>query len=379
MSRYNSKPQYNHGDNDAVGVLMVNLGTPEKPTTNSVRTYLREFLSDPRVIEIPKILWLIILYLFILPLRPSKSAEAYKKIWTKKGSPLLFNSLDIAKKTKLNLNKGNNKNIHVELAMSYGSPSINEVLNGFHEKSIRQVLLLPLYPQYSSTTTGSVFEAVSKSLTMRRWIPEFRFINHYHDLPMYIEAVAASIESYWEVNGRGEKLLFSFHGLPQKMLMDGDPYHCQCQKTGRLIAEKLSLKDEEWFISFQSRLGRAKWLEPYTDETLINWGKEKKGTIDVVCPGFAADCLETLEEIAMQNNEFYVEAGGESLRYIPALNSQQSHISFLSELINENISDWLKNDALKNSDIHDGELQQSCQRAAQKGAKNLLGINQSDS
>ena len=291
MSRYNSKPLYKHGDNDAIGVLMVNLGTPEKPTTNAVRTYLREFLSDPRVIEIPKILWLVILYLFILPLRPFKSAEAYKKIWTEKGSPLLFNSVDIAKKIKLKLNKNNNKDIHVELAMSYGSPSISEVLNRFHEKSIRQILLLPMYPQYSSTTTGTVFEAVSKSLFKRRWIPEFRFINHYHDSPKYIEAVAATIESHWNDNGRGEKLLFSFHGLPQKMLLDGDPYHCQCQKTGRLIAEKLSLKDDEWFISFQSRLGRAKWLEPYTDETLITWGKEKKGVIDVICPWFCCGLL----------------------------------------------------------------------------------------
>ena len=370
MSRYKSKPEYKHGDGDAIGVLMVNLGTPKKPTANSVRTYLREFLSDPRVIEIPKLLWWIILYLFILPFRSFKSAEAYKKIWTNKGSPLLFNSLNIAKKTKLQLNETHNKEIHLELAMSYGSPSINEVLEGFHEKSIRQILLLPLYPQYSNTTTGSVFEAVSKSLSTRRWIPEFRFINHYHDLPLYIEALANNIKSYWEINGRGEKLLFSFHGLPHKMLIDGDPYHCQCQKTARLIAEKLSLKDEEWFISFQSRLGRAKWLEPYTDETLINWGKDKKGVIDVTCPGFAADCLETLEEIAMQNNEFYTEAGGELLRYIPALNSQEDHICMLSELITENISDWLKKDTLKSTDMYVQELGQTCQRAAQKGAKN---------
>ena len=228
----------------------------------------------------------------------------------KKSSFLLFNSLDIAKKTKLNLNKSNNKNIHVELAMSYGSPSINEVLNGFHEKSIRQILLLPLYPQYSSTTTGSVFEAVSKSLFTRRWIPEFRFINHYHNLPMYIEAVATSIESYWEVNGRGEKLLFSFHSLKFRKLMEGDPYHCQCQKTTRLLKERLGWEDTEIVTTFQSRFGPEEWFEPYTDETLINWGKEKKGTIDVVCPGFAADCLETLEEIAMEGKEDFIEAGG---------------------------------------------------------------------
>jgi ferrochelatase len=345
MARFNSKPEYTHGDTDSVGILLVNLGTPEKPTANSVRTYLREFLSDYRVIEIPKFLWLLILYLFILPLRPFKSAKAYQEIWTKNGSPLLFHSQRITEKLKLNVNKGRTKDIQVELAMSYGEPSIDHALEKFYENSVRRIFLLPLYPQYSNTTTGSVFENVTRALAKRRWIPEFRFINHYHDEPIYTDILAESIKSFWKTNGRGEKLLFSFHGLPHKMLIDGDPYHCQCLKTARLITEKLSLKDDEWFVSFQSRLGRAKWLEPYTEQTLINWGENQGGVVDVICPGFAADCLETLEEIAMQNKEFYTEAGGRELRYIPALNSDDSHISMLNTLVTKNLSDWLVADS----------------------------------
>jgi len=366
MPRFSSTPKYKHGTSESIGILLVNLGTPKDFKTSSIRSYLRQFLSDPRVIEIPRLLWWFVLHFFILPLRPSNSSKAYKKIWTKKGSPLLCHSNKITEKLNLKFKERFKQDIHVELAMSYGEPSISNALNKLHDKFVRQILLLPMYPQYSNTTSGSVYENVCKALFKRRWIPEFRYINHYHDDPKYIKSIMISINEYWNKHGRAKKLLFSFHGLPQKMLLDGDPYYCQCQKTARLIANKLQLKKDEWFVSFQSRLGRTQWLEPYTDQTLIKWGKDKTGTVDVICPGFAADCLETLEEIAIQNNEFFINAGGISLRYIPALNESEDHISFLCDLIEKNISDWIDNAAT--SDTNKNELQESYKRATQKGA-----------
>ena len=236
--------------------------------------------------------------------------------------------------------------------MSYGKPSIENSLNKLRKKNVRRILLLPMYPQYSSTTTGSVFENVTKVLSKQRWIPEFRHINQYHDNKAYIETISESIKEFWKSNGTSDRLLFSFHGLPKKMLLEGDPYHCQCYKTARLVSEKLELSEDDWFVSFQSRLGPTKWLEPYTDETLKSWGEKKSGVVDVICPGFSVDCLETLEEIAMENAEYYEEAGGKKLRYIPALNSQQKHISFLINLIEKNISDWIHESTEQLSLIH---------------------------
>jgi len=366
MSRFSSNPKYKHGTSESIGILLVNLGTPRDIKTSSIRSYLKQFLSDPRVIEIPRLLWWLILHFFILPLRPRTSSKAYKKIWTEEGSPLLCHSNKITEKLNLKFKEKFKQEIYVELAMSYGEPSISNALNKLHDKFVRQILLLPMYPQYSNTTSGSVYENVCKTLFKRRWIPEFRYINHYHDDPKYIKSIMISIDEYWDKYGRGEKLLFSFHGLPKKMLLDGDPYYCQCQKTARLIANELKLKKNEWFVSFQSRLGRTQWLEPYTDQTLIKWGKDKTGTVDVICPGFAVDCLETLEEIAIQNNELFINAGGVSLRYIPALNESEDHISFLCDLIEKNISDWIDN--VTPSGIDKNELQESYIRATQKGA-----------
>ena len=370
MPKLISEKDFSHGTPNSVGILLVNLGTPDNTKTSSVRRYLRQFLSDPRVIEVPKVIWWFVLNLFILPFRPSKSAEAYKEIWTKEGSPLLLYSEEITKKIQKSFNGRELKNdFHVELAMSYGKPSIENSLNRLRKKNVRRILLLPMYPQYSSTTTGSVFENVTKVLSKQRWIPEFRHINQYHDNKAYIETISESIKEFWKLNGTSDRLLFSFHGLPKKMLLEGDPYHCQCYKTARLVSEKLELSEDDWFVSFQSRLGPTKWLEPYTDETLKSWGEKKSGVVDVICPGFSVDCLETLEEIAMENAEYYEEAGGKKLRYIPALNSQQKHISFLINLIEKNISDWIHESTEQWSQMTAEKLDMSRKLAQEKGAK----------
>ena len=370
MPKLISEKDFSHGTPNSVGILLVNLGTPDNTKTSSVRRYLRQFLSDPRVIEVPKVIWWFVLNLFILPFRPSKSAEAYKEIWTKEGSPLLLYSEEITKKIQKSFNGRELKNdFHIELAMSYGKPSIENSLDKLRKKNVRRILLLPMYPQYSSTTTGSVFENVTKVLSKQRWIPEFRHINQYHDNKAYIETISESIKEFWKSNGTSDRLLFSFHGLPKKMLLEGDPYHCQCYKTARLVSEKLELSEDDWFVSFQSRLGPTKWLEPYTDETLKSWGEKKSGVVDVICPGFSVDCLETLEEIAMENAEYYEEAGGKKLRYIPALNSQQKHISFLINLIEKNISDWIHESTEQWSQMTAEKLDMSRKLAQEKGAK----------
>ncbi len=340
MPTFESAPAYEHGDPDSLGVLIVNLGTPQAPTTPAVRRYLAQFLADPRVVELPRLLWRLILHGFILRFRPSRSAEAYAKIWTEQGSPLLLYSRDIAAAIEQQLTAKLSGPVHAELGMTYGEPSISAALQRLFDQGARRIVCLPLYPQYSGTTTGPVFDQVTAALSKRRWVPEFRFINHYHDAPGYIAAQAQNIREYREQHGRGEKLLFSFHGVPKDTLMSGDPYHCQCQKSARLIAESLELGDDEWLISFQSRVGRAEWLRPYTDETVTKLGETGIKKLDVVCPGFAADCLETLEEIKMENAEFFEEAGGESLNYIPCLNARDDHVAFLSRLVEKHVAGW---------------------------------------
>ncbi|MEM9688338.1 MAG: ferrochelatase [Pseudomonadota bacterium] len=342
MPTYDSNPLYKHGDPDALGVLLVNLGTPDEPSTSAVRRYLAQFLWDGRVIELPRPLWWLILNGFILRFRPSRSAEAYKEIWTDEGSPLLRFCEDMAGGLTQRLSQALPGPVHVALGMSYGSPSIDSALQELYDQGARRIVLLPMYPQYSGTTTGSVFDAVTASLSKRRWVPEFRFINNYHDKRGYIGALASSIREYWDTHGRGDKLMFSFHGVPRDTLLKGDPYHCQCQKTARLVAETLELEDDEWVICFQSRVGRAEWLRPYTDETIEELGGEGLQRLDVVCPGFSADCLETLEEIAMQNAELFMESGGESLHYIPCLNARDDHIDFLSQLVQQHAQGWLE-------------------------------------
>lgn len=340
MPTYQATPEFKHGRAESTGVLLVNLGTPEDPSPAAVRRFLKQFLSDPRVIEYPRWLWWLILNGVILRIRPSRSAAAYRKIWTEQGSPLMTYSKAIAEGVSRQLQKRLPGAVRVELAMSYGDPSIDAAIDALAAGGARRLLVLPLYPQYSGTTTASVFDAVAGKLKKLRWIPELRFINQYHDEPGYIAALAASIREFWERQGRGAKLMFSFHGVPRQTLLSGDPYHCQCQKTGRLVAEALQLRDDEWLLTFQSRVGREEWLRPYTDETVATLGQQRIGRLDVVCPGFSTDCLETLEEIAMQNAELFVESGGESLSYIPALNASHDHVNFLTDLVSRHLSGW---------------------------------------
>lgn len=368
MAPYESSPQHEHGLSDSLGVLLVNLGTPEAPTTGRVRNYLAEFLADPRVVETPRWLWRLILHGYILRVRPRRSAAAYRRIWTEHGSPLLLYSRQLAAELELALSSRLSGNANVALGMSYGKPAIDEALISLHERHARRLIVLPLYPQYSGSTTGSVFTAVTRSLSRRRWVPAMRFINHYHDAGGYIAAIAASIRRFREQHGSGERLLFSFHGLPRTMLDQGDPYHCQCHKTARLVAEALEIPDAQWQVAFQSRIGRADWLRPYCDETLVNWGRQKMGTVDVICPGFAVDCLETLEEIAMQNAELYTASGGGELRYIPALNASDDHVSFLSRLIEQNIAGWPEASLDRSDSEASRELERSRRRAQDMGA-----------
>jgi ferrochelatase len=342
MPKYQSTPEFEHGSSGTTGILLVNLGTPEAPTTPAVRRFLKQFLSDPRVVEYPRLLWWLILNGIILRIRPSRSAKAYREIWSDEGSPLMVYSQQLAARVRERLEENAPGIFNVELAMTYGEPSIAGAIDRLQRANAWRLLVLPLYPQYSGTTTASVFDVVTRKLQAMRWVPETRFINQYHDEPGYIGALVASIREHWEEHGRGSHLLFSFHGVPQYTLDKGDPYHCHCRKTGRLVAEALELKEDEWTLSFQSRVGREEWLRPYTDETVVELAKKGVDRLDVACPGFSADCLETLEEIAMQNAEFFEEAGGKSLRYIPALNARDDHVEFVTELIEQHTAGWAR-------------------------------------
>lgn len=340
MARFISDSDFDHGDAQAIGLLVVNLGTPDDPSPKAVRRYLKQFLWDPRVVEQPRVVWWLILNLIILRFRPKRSAAAYQEIWTESGSPLLLFSQKIANAVAGFVRDQSGSKVEVELGMSYGSPSIPDALERLRKKNVRRLVVLPLYPQYSATTTGTVFDAVTTALSSQRWVPELRFINQFHDRTDLIDALADSVKAHWEQHGRGERLLFSFHGIPQRYFRAGDPYHCQCQKTARLVAESLALKEDEYAVAFQSRVGREPWLMPYTDYVLEDWGAEKVGNIDVICAGFSADCLETLEEIALENRDLFKESGGGDLRYIPALNDSPGQINALGSLVLEHTAGW---------------------------------------
>jgi ferrochelatase len=340
MSKYSGEPDYRHDATARLGVLLVNLGSPDAPTTEAVRRYLAEFLWDPRVVEIPRPAWWLVLHAAVLRLRPRRSAHAYQRVWTDEGSPLLAISRRQAGALQDALTARYGERTQVALAMRYGNPSIKAGLARLREAQARRILVLPLYPQYSAATTATVFDAVADELKTWRWIPELRMITHYHDDEGYLTALVDSIRERWAQHGRAERLLFSFHGMPKRTLRAGDPYHCQCQKTARLVAERLGLPEERWQVAFQSRFGRAEWLQPYTDKTLRQWAHDGVKQVDVVCPGFAADCLETLEEIAMQNKETFLAAGGTALHYIPALNERADHIAALASLIDRHIQGW---------------------------------------
>ena len=329
MPHHAPEPPYSHGTQNRIGVLLINLGTPERPTKSAVRTYLREFLSDPRVVELPRILWLPILHLFVLNTRPKFSAQRYAQVWMSEGSPLKVHT---ERQTTLARGYLGERAQHlplvVDYAMRYGRPSIPEKLKELKAQHCDRVLLLPLYPQYSASTTATAFQ------------PAVRTVRSFHDHPGYIAALAANVRDYWAKNGRSTSLLMSFHGVPRRTLDKGDPYHCECQKTGRLLADALGLKQEQYRVTFQSRFGRAEWLQPYTADVLAELGHQKAARVDVVCPGFASDCLETLEEIAIEGKAVFLSAGGREFHAIPCLNERADWIHALADLILGNLVGW---------------------------------------
>jgi protoporphyrin/coproporphyrin ferrochelatase len=333
---------HSNDQSSKAGVLLVNLGTPDAPTARAVRPYLAEFLGDPRVIEYPRWLWWLILHGIVLRIRPARSAHAYARIWTSEGSPLRVGSEKLAEGLQKTLDQRCAEPIRVALAMRYGAPSVRTQIEQLQREGVRRLLVLPLYPQYSATSTGSVIDAVADTLKQLRWPPELRIVNDYHDDHGHIEALAQSIERWWSEHGRGEKLLLSFHGIPQRYVKAGDPYFDQCQATAQRLRKRLGLSETELAVSFQSRVGREAWLQPYTDLTVQRLAQEGVKRLDVACPGFAVDCLETLEEIAMQNRDFFVNAGGEDLRYIPALNDSPEQLTSLAALVMRHMHDWLQ-------------------------------------
>lgn len=316
-----------------LGVLLSNLGTPDAPEAGALRRYLREFLSDRRVVDLPRVLWLPLLYGVIAPLRGRRVAENYRTVWTPEGSPLLAIGRRQAAALHTELARAESGAAVVELGMRYGRPAIGDALEALRRAGATRLLVLPLYPQYSASTTGSTFDAVAAVLTGWRRVPELHLVADYHDEPGYIRALAASVRAHWERHGRAQRLLFSFHGLPRRYVAAGDPYEGQCRTTAGLVAQALELPAEAWEVTFQSRFGREEWLQPYTDATLRALPTRGVRSVEILCPGFAADCLETLEEIAEQNRDRFLQAGGESYRYIPALNDAPEHIAFLADLV----------------------------------------------
>ena len=346
--RFKGLSSFEHGRSAGMGVLVVNLGTPDEPTTSSVRRYLAEFLSDHRVVEIPKLLWMLILHGIILRLRPAKSARAYQKVWSEQGSPLMEGTADLSSKIQTRLDERIAGQCNVQLAMRYGNPSIKDGLEKLQAAGAERIMVLPLYPQYSGATTGSVADAVFSSLSKWRWVPELRMLGAYHDDPDYILAVAQSIYAHWQANDhltnkklhKGHKLFISFHGMPKATLQAGDPYFCHCHKTARLIAAELNLHEDQWEMAFQSRFGKAEWLQPYAAKRFVELPDEGVKNITVVCPGFSIDCLETLEEIAIEGHAEFIAAGGQSFEYVLALNSSAQHVEFMVNRIIENASAW---------------------------------------
>ncbi|NOX09902.1 MAG: ferrochelatase [Gammaproteobacteria bacterium] len=319
------------------GILLSNLGSPDEPTTESVRRYLKEFLSDPKVVNISRILWLPILHGIILRTRPQRSAKIYKKIWTDTGSPLINIAKQQRSSIQNELSQRGFHNLHVRLGMRYGRPSLDDALRELRGQQVKKIILLPLYPQYAESTTASTIERSQQIIDSWLTPATLHSITDYHDNPAYITALANSIRQHWAQHGHAEKLLFSFHGIPKRASLAGDPYHQQCLQTAQLIAQELNLDETHWLTSFQSRFGRAEWITPYTDQTLKEWGQQGIRHVQVICPGFSADCLETLEEIEMENREYFIQAGGQHYEYIPALNDGQEHIKALCDLIEDHL------------------------------------------
>ncbi len=338
--KYQSQTGFTHNQADKIGVLVTNLGTPQAPTKQALRPYLKQFLSDPRVVEVPKAIWWFILNGVILNIRPKRSAAAYKTVWSEEGSPLLVHTKNQGKGIADRFAKKWGDGVIVDYAMRYGEPSINNALNNLLNAGARKIVVLPLYPQYCASTTGSTFDAIAQDFVKRRWLPELRFINQYADHDPYIQCLANKITTHWQEHGRADKLLFSYHGIPKRYLLNGDPYHCQCHKTTRLVAQALGLQENEYMTTFQSRFGREEWLTPYTDETLKGLPAKGVNSVQVICPGFSSDCLETIEEIGEENRDYFMENGGQRFEYIASLNSDDEHIDMLVELLELHMQGW---------------------------------------
>jgi ferrochelatase len=363
--RFVGADRHAHGQVEASAVVLINLGTPQAPTAPAVRRYLREFLSDTRVVELPRWLWWPILNGPVLALRPRSSAAKYAAVWTAEGSPLLVGSQRQAAALGAELAL-RGLQLHVALAMRYGEPSIGAALAELRRQHVTRMLLLPMYPQYSATTTASAIDGVTRELARVRDVPEVRWIRNFPDDTGYIDALRASVAAHWERHGRGDCLLMSFHGLPRRNLTLGDPYHCECQKTARLLAQALGLEPSAWRVSFQSRFGRAAWLEPSTVDTLRSLARGGARRLDVICPGFVADCLETLEEIAIEGQAQFLAAGGQQLRYIGCLNDSPRFMRALADLVERNVQGWPV-DALQ-QDERARQARRSAELAAAMGA-----------
>ncbi|GAB4168606.1 MAG: ferrochelatase [Wenzhouxiangellaceae bacterium] len=359
-----------HAHPPRAGVLLANLGTPDAPEAAALRRYLREFLADPRIVDLPRPLWWMLLNLVIAPLRAPRSAEAYRRVWTERGSPLLFHTQDLAQQMNREFERSMPQ-VKVYAAMRYGRPGIQEALAQMRDDNVQRLVVLPLYPQYSATTTASVFDRLAHELRSVRWLPEIRLVTHYHYDDAWVEAIADRITSHQAQHGAPDRLLFSFHGIPKKHLLEGDPYFCQCHASARRIAERLGLRPEQWVVAFQSRFGPAEWLKPYTDQTLIRLARSGVRHVQVVCPGFAVDCLETLDEIDRENREVFIDAGGEEYSYIPALNAGVDHARLLTELCWRHGQGWPEFGPA--GETPDGLLRERVERAEQ--AARRLGLH----
>jgi ferrochelatase len=359
---------FHHSSVPTLGVLLANLGTPDAPTPAALRRYLGEFLWDRRIVDLPRPLWWLILHGVILRVRPAKSAHAYQSVWTEEGSPLLVYARRQASALQEQLTARLHGPVRVALGMRYGNPSIAAALEELRAARCERILVLPAYPQYASATTASTFDAVSATFQQWPWLPELRMITHYHDDEGYITALARSVREHWGTHGRPDVLLFSFHGMPKRTLLAGDPYFCHCHKTARLVAERLQLTPAQWRVAFQSRFGREEWLKPYADETLKGLPAEGFKRVDVICPGFAADCLETLEEMAQQNRALFLAAGGQKYSYIGALNARDDHMQALADLAVRHLQGWPEAEAGWSASAAAEEAEASAVRARALGA-----------
>jgi ferrochelatase len=368
MTFYHAEPPHTHGTPAKVGILLANLGTPDAPTAQALRAFLKEFLSDRRIVEIPRALWWLILHGFILNLRPRKSAEKYAKVWTQEGSPLLVHTQKQAKLLQGFLSLRIQSPYVVEIGMTYGQPSIASALEKLKAQGCDRILVFPLYPQYAASSSASALDAVWRALLHTRNVPAIRSIKHFHDHPAYINALAHSVREHWVGMDRPEKLIMSFHGVPRYTLDKGDPYFCECQKTARLLAEALNLQQTQYVVCFQSRFGKAEWLKPYLATTLMEFGKQKLKRVDVICPGFSSDCLETLEEIALEGKHIFQQNGGGEFNYIPALNEREPWIHAMCDIALENLQGWVSADWDRSAAKKQSEFTRS--KALALGAKN---------